>query len=114
MFSKILKKLTLLGLAFLITLISQTAIGRAYFCIDIGWMLLKIIGLVMVFAFAGFLLNENEGAGLLNAFVVIVSAALIGVNLLLSWAISRVFGIDFYISYIVLDFIFCLIPDKQK
>lgn len=114
MISKFLKRLTILGLAFLITCISQTGIGRAYFCLDIGWMILKIIGLVLVIAFVGLIADEREGAGVFNAFIVIISAALIGVNLLLSWIISRLCGIDFYTSYVVLDFIMCLIPTKKK
>ena len=113
MISRFLKRLTILGLAFLITCISQTEIGRAYFSLDIGWMVLKIIGLVLVIAFAGFIAKEGAAAGFANVLIIIIFAGLIGANMLISFVISRVFGIDFYTSYIVLDFLMCLIPTEK-
>lgn len=114
MFKNFLKRFALLGIAFLIACIFQTGACRAYLVLDLLWTAVKVIGLMLVIILGGILFEEEEAAGLTNILVVIIVAGLVGINLLLSWGISRIFGIDFYTSYVVLDFILCLIPSEKS
>ncbi len=114
MLMKFLKRLAILGLAFLVSCISEAEVGKAYFCIDLGWLAIEIIVLIAIIAIGGAFCEENSLAGAINVVLIVITGGLIAVNLGLSWIISQVFNIDFYTSYVVLDFIMCLIPNKKK
>lgn len=114
MIGKFLKRLAILGLAFIISSISQVEIGKAYLAIDLGWLGLIILVFVAIIAIGGALCEEGPLAGVLNFFIILITAGSIAINLGLSWLISRVFNIDFYTAYIVFDFILCLIPEKKQ
>lgn len=114
MIGKFLKRLSILGLAFIISCITQVEIGKAYFIIDLGWLGLIILIFVAIIAIGGALCEESPLAGVLNFFIILITAGSIAINLGLSWLISRLFNIDFYTAYIVFDFILCLIPEKKK
>lgn len=114
MIAKFLKRLAILGLAFIVSCISQIEIGKAYFIIDLGWFALVILIFIAIIAIGGALCEESPLASVINFLVILLSAGSIAVNLGLSWIISQLFNIDFYTAYIVFDFILCLIPEKKK
>ncbi len=114
MIMKLLKRLAILGLAFIVSCISQFEIAQSYFYIDIGWVVIQIIILIAIIAIGGALCEEGALAGAINFVVVLITGALIAANLVLSWLASWVFNIDFYTAYVVIDFILCLIPSKKK
>lgn len=114
MIGKFLKRLSILGLAFIISCITQVEICKAYFFIDLGWLGLIILIFVAIIAIGGALCEEGPLAGVLNFFIILITAGSIAINLGLSWLISRLFNIDFYTAYIVFDFILCLIPEKKS
>lgn len=114
MFSKLLQRLAILGLAFIASCLGLAEVTKAYFFIDIGWSVLVIIVLVAIIAIGGAVADENAAAGIINTFVIFLTAVLIAINLAISGIISWIFKTDFYTTYIIIDFIFCLIPNKKK
>ncbi len=113
MIGKFLKRLSILGLAFLVSIITELEVGKAYFIIDLGWFALIILAFIAIIAIGGVLCEESPLASVINFVIILISAGSIALNLGLSWLISVLFNIDFYMAYIVFDFILCLIPDKK-
>lgn len=114
MIGKFVKRLSILGLAFLISFITELEVGKAYFIIDLGWFAFVLLIFVAIITIGGALCEVTPIAGVINIFLILVSAVSIAINLGLSWLISALFNIDFYMAYIVFDFILCLIPDKKE
>lgn len=114
MFMKFVKRLAILGLAFLVSTFLQREVGPTYFFIDIGWTVIQIVVLMAIIGLGGALSDENAVAGTLNFLIVLFVAILVVINLALAGIISWIFNVDFYIAYIVFDFILCLIPSKKK
>lgn len=114
MISKFLKRLTILGVAFLITCISDLKIARAYLYVDLAWVAIVAAVFVAIIAIGGAICEENAVAGVVNFFIVLVMVLAIAVDLALSFILSRLFNIDFYTAYVVIDFIMCLIPSKDN
>lgn len=114
MLGKFMKRLSILGLAFLISFITKFEIGKVYFAIDLGWFALVLLIFVAIITIGGALFEVTPIAGVINIFLILASAVSIAINLGLSWLISALFNIDFYMAYIIFDFILCLIPDKKE
>lgn len=114
MISKFLKRLTILGVAFLVTCISELEIARAYLYVDLAWVAVVVAVFVAIIAIGGAIAEENTVAGVVNFFIVLAMALAVAVDLAISFILSRLFNIDFYTAYVVIDFIMCLIPSKKK
>lgn len=114
MFKKLLQRLAILGLAFLVSALGWAEVPKAYMFIDIGWSVLVILVLVVIIAIGGALSNENSLADAANLVIILFTAGAIAVNLALSGIISWLFRIDFYTAYVVFDFILCLVPSNKK
>jgi len=77
-------------------------------------IIIGIIVVVAIIAIGGAFLEENALAGVVNFFVILIMGGLVVLNLLISFGVSKLFNIDFYTAYVVIDFIFALIPKKKE
>lgn len=114
MISKFLKRLTILAVAFLVSCISNLEIARAYLYVDLAWVGVIVAVFVAIIALGGALCEENAVAGLINFFLVAAMGLVVVIDLALAFILSRLFGIDFYTAYVVIDFIMCLFPSKKN
>ena len=114
MISKFFKRLAILAVAFLVTCISNIEIARAYLYVDLAWVGIIVAVFVAVIALGGAIAEENIVAGIVNFAIVFLMGLAVAVDLAFSFMLSRLFNIDFFTAYVVIDFIMCLIPSKKN
>lgn len=114
MLTKFLSRFAMLGVAFLVTCITEIELARAYLYVDLAWVAMIVAVFVAIIAIGGAFLEENALAGVVNFFVILIMGGLVVLNLLISFGVSKLFNIDFYTAYVVIDFIFALIPKKKE
>mgnify|MGYP006940560219 CR=1 FL=1 len=94
MLTKFLSRFAMLGVAFLVTCITEIELARAYLYVDLAWVAMIVAVFVAIIAIGGAFLEENALAGVVNFFVILI--------------------MGFYTAYVVIDFIFALIPKKKE
>lgn len=111
MFKKFSRWLIIWIVSFIIQLLGIANQGVAFFWLDVGGIVLILILLLLIGVLGTKSFIAKIAATLGVGFITI---CIFGFSLFLTWLISFLFNIDFFITYQVVTFIQCLFKNKQQ
>lgn len=102
------------SISFLVSWLGWAEQGKAFFFIYLGVSTIIICVSVAIIVIAGFVTDLAAVTNGLSFLVVLFFAASIAITFLVTWIISKVFGIDFYVAYQILTLLNCLFNKKNN
>lgn len=111
MLRKFLSFFIVFGLSFLVQHLGGTDQGTAFIWIDIGWTILIVAIMILICLVAGDGIAEKVEISFRIALVCVVELA---ICLFATWGATKLFHVDFAITYQIMCFGQCLCVEKKK
>ncbi len=114
MLKKLASWFIIFGLSFLVSdVFGWTEQGKAFLYIYLGTSLLLILSFVVVLVITGFIAGCSAMTNGISFLVVLETAIGVAIVLFVTWGISKLFGIDFYVTYQIISFAQCLFTNSH-
>ena len=102
------------GLSFLVSnLFGWAEQGKAFLYIHMGGTILLILIYIVVLLTAGTFFGFAAEANGISLIAVIITAGTVAIALFVTWGVSQLFGVDFYVAYEIITFLQCLFTKKK-
>lgn len=88
--------------------------GKAFLYLDLGLSILVIIVILVVLVGVGLISGSVAEAGGLSLLFIVFEAAEVAFGLFFTWIVTKIFHLDFYVTYQIVTFVACLFPRKKK
>lgn len=103
------------GLSFLVSdVFHWTEQGKAFFYIHLGASVVLIFVLVVALVVTGLVEGEAAEANAISFLLVLVVAGILAITLFATWGATKLFGVDFYVTYQIMTFGQCLCTENKK
>lgn len=103
------------GLSFLVAdVFGWTDQGRAFMYINLGVSVVFIAIIVLVLLIAGIVVREKLLTIGLSFGFVILKAVVIAIELFATWGATKLFGVDFFVTYQIMAFGACLVTSSNS
>ncbi len=103
------------GLSFLVAdVFGWTDQGRAFMYINLGVSVAFIAIMVLVLLIAGIVVREKLATIGVSFLLVIVMAVVIAIELFATWGATKLFDVDFFVTYQIMTFGACLVTSSSS
>lgn len=109
MLKRIIEWFTCFGLSYLVAdVFKWTDQGRAFMYINLGFSIAFIVIVSLIFLFAGIAIREKLAMAGVSVLLIVIAAAAVAVSLFATWCATKLFNVDFFITYQIMTFGACL------
>lgn len=103
------------GLSFLVAdVFGWTDQGRAFMYINLGVSVAFIAIMVLMLLIAGIVVREKLATIGVSFLLVIVMAVVIAIELFATWGATKLFDVDFFVTYQIMTFGACLVTNSSS
>lgn len=115
MFKHFVRWFITFGLSFLVAgLLGTVPQAQVFLYLDLGIDVLEIAFYLLCLIGVGWIFNFADEANAISLLAILITVGVIGAVLLVTFGISWLFHLDFYVTYEVFTFIGCFFKNKKK
>ena len=103
------------GLSFLVSEVFKwTEQGKAFIYIHLGGAIVIILGLAIFWVIVGLVARETSKANIVSLLLIFEAVVVSAITLLATWGATKIFDVDFYVTYQIMTFGQCLCKENKK
>ncbi len=104
------------GLSFLVSEVFKwTEQGKAFIYIHLGGAIVIILVLAIILIIAGLVVREKKLKANISSLLLILEAVgILAITLFATWGATKLFDVDFFITYQIMTFGQCLCTENKK